>query len=568
MTQSKYDAATAKALMELAHGECKDEATAPYIQRESGLYVNESFRAVCPPGTIFDWTPADDMEWPGSPNPDTAPFLPIPFTASELAACMLDGPGQSIQFALDKRIGYPLKDGALGSIRARHRWMREALQEAYDIAAAAQLVVGEFDHEEEARAHALAQQYDDANGQANELEGVFEQGITRNEASARRARAVASVADLKAQAERAQAAVADKWKAWRKAMVRQLLWAESRRTYIARKLEETQSDEYKKLTLVVDAVFERLEKAKLKLERRQAILNSPETLCVPIGVAEADVEKALREVADAEHDMRVMRGDCDDSRLMGKELGSTQTAVGYLPDMKTEPEREAEQFWFCNVSLDLEHWATLADVSAREAAMLLCLHHPTKTTFDDAKTTMRTDLPERHLERLDRSLSDYAAQNPRPCRSLLGWYSAAQEMQIKLAPEAVLFMGYVAAKSNATPAPVRNGASNAPMDGITTKQVAAIFDGFHYTAENWPRRLSDTKWLKPAQVALGAVGGATSLWCPATLARLIHGKERVTAKQKMLEALNKKFKSNTVLEPWRTKWDEHYQMFNDADANH
>ncbi len=236
--------------------------------------------------------------------------------------------------------------------------------------------------------------------------------------------------------------------------------------------------------------------------------------------------------------------------------------------MKTEHEREAEQYWFCNVSLDLEHWATLADVSAREAAMLLCLHHPTKTTFDDAKTTMRPDLPERHLERLDRSLSDYAAQNPRSCRSLLGWYSAAQEMQIKLAPEAVLFMGYVAAKSNATPAPVRNGASNAPMDGITTKQVAAIFDGFHYTAENWPRRLSDTKWLKPAQVALGAVGGATSLWCPATLARLIHGKERVTAKQKMLEALNKKFKSNTVLEPWRTKWDEHYQMFNDADANH
>src|SRR3989344_3510649 len=114
-----------------------------------------------------------------------------------------------------------------------------------------------------------------------------------------------------------------------------------------------------------------------------------------------------------------------------------------------------------------------------------CAYTTLQTTFDDAKTTMRPDLPERHLERLDRSLSDYAAQNPRPCRSLLGWYSAAQEMQIKLAPEAVLFMGYVAAKSNATPAPVRNGASNAPMDGITTKQVAAIFDGFHYTAENW-----------------------------------------------------------------------------------
>ena len=321
MTQSRYDAATAKALMALAHGECKDEATAPYIQREGGLYVNESFRAVCPPGTIFDWTPADDMEWPGSPNPDTAPFLPIPFTASELAACMLDGPGQSIQFALDKRIGYPLKDGALGAIPARHRWMREALQEAYEIAAAAQLVVGEFDHEEEARAHALAQQYDDANGQANEREGVFEQGITRNEAHARRARAVASVADLKAQTERAQAAVADKWKAWRKAMVRQLLLVDSRRSYIAQKLEEMQSDEHKKSVLVADAVFERWEIAQLKLKRRLAILDSGPPFCVPIEVAEADVENAKREVAEAEHEMRFMRGDFDGSKPMSKESG-------------------------------------------------------------------------------------------------------------------------------------------------------------------------------------------------------------------------------------------------------
>lgn len=486
MTQSKYDAATAKALMELAHGECKDEATAPYIQRESGLYVNESFRAVCPPGTIFDWTPADDMEWPGSPNPDTAPFLPIPFTASELAACMLDGPGQSIQFALDKRIGYPLKDGALGSIRARHRWMREALQDAYDIAAAAQLVVGEFDHEEEARAHALAQQYDDADGQANEREGVFEQGITRNEASARRARAVASVADLKAQTERAQAAVADKWKAWRKAMVRQLLWAESHRIYIARRLEESQSDEYKKWELVADAAIQRRENAKIKLARRQAILNSPETLCVPVDVAEADVEKALRELAEAEHRMSVLLGNCDDSKLMGKELGPTQPEVGDLSDIKNEHERGAEQFWFCNVSLDLKDWAALADVSAREAAMLLCLHNPRKKSFEDANAIERPDLPDGHLERLDRRLSDYAAQNPRPCRSLLSWYSAAQEMQIKLAPEAVLFMGYVAAQSNATPAPMADGTSNFPTKPVqrSAAQDAAILTAIRDAGHN------------------------------------------------------------------------------------
>ena len=76
-----------------------------------------------------------------------------------------------------------------------------------------------------------------------------------------------------------------------------------------------------------------------------------------------------------------------------------------------------------------------------------------------------------------------------------------------------------------TPAPVVDSARDAFLEGITTAQVAAIFDALHYTAENWPKRLSDTKWLKPAQVALGAAGGATSLWCPATLARLIHGRQ-------------------------------------------
>lgn len=121
----------------------------------------------------------------------------------------------------------------------------------------------------------------------------------------------------------------------------------------------------------------------------------------------------------------------------------------------------------------------------------------------------------------------------------------------------------------ADPAPVV--AESVPSDtanSLTTAQVAAIFDGLQFTAENWPKRLSGSQWLKPAQVALGAAGGATSLWNPATLARLIHGMQRGAAKQKMLQALNKKFKSNPVLEPWRADWNEHYEMFNDADERH
>jgi len=240
-----YDSATAEALMKFAYPEYGEQDLKPYEIKENGVYATEAFRDVCQPGTVFNWTPADEMGWPGSPNPDTAPFLPIPFDAAQLAAAMIDGTGQSIAHAMEHRLGYPLDDEALNRFSDRMRWMRDALAEAYAMAANAQSVVGEFDHDQEALVHTMAQQFDDANGQANTREGVFQQGITSAEASARRARAVASVADLNDQTKREQAAVADKWKVWRKAMVRQLLWADSRRSYIARRLEETQTDEYK-----------------------------------------------------------------------------------------------------------------------------------------------------------------------------------------------------------------------------------------------------------------------------------------------------------------------------------
>lgn len=223
MSQRLYDASTAEALMKFAYPEYGEHDLKPYEIREDGVYAVDTFRHLCPPGTIYDWTPADEMEWPGSPNPDTAPFLPIPFNAAQLAAAMIDGPGQSIVHAMGRRLGYPLDIDALNRFPDRMRWMREALAEAYAVAAAAQSVVGEFDHDQEERAHEMAQQYEKANEQANEREGVFQQGITSDEARTRRARAVEAVADLKAHVKGEQAAIADEWKAWRKAMVRQLL---------------------------------------------------------------------------------------------------------------------------------------------------------------------------------------------------------------------------------------------------------------------------------------------------------------------------------------------------------
>ena len=224
MNQNQYDLATAEVLMKFAYSGYGEQEFSPYEIKEDGVYVTETFRDISSSGTVFDWTPADEMDWPGSPNPNTAPFLPIPFDAAQLAAAMIDGAGHLIQQAVGHRIGYPLGDDVLkGLFSARTRWAREALTQAYALAAAAQSVVGEFDHDREARAHAMAEKYEKANKQANDREGVFEQGISPDEARARRARAVASISELNEQVNREKVAVAEKWEAWRKAIVWELL---------------------------------------------------------------------------------------------------------------------------------------------------------------------------------------------------------------------------------------------------------------------------------------------------------------------------------------------------------
>lgn len=508
MQQRAYDVITAKAILELAF---PSEEFAPYDLRADGVYQSEPFLEASPPGMAFDWAPPYDMDWQGAPDPMSAPMLPIPFTAAELAAFMLDGVGGMIPETLGARIGYPVDEAALPD-SPRWRVVREALQAAYALAEAAQSVVGEFDRAEQRVADELRKKYSEARSQAIERERVMERVIVgkkkdgspeygdfiqRDEYLHRLGLAKSSVAELEEQSTQAQDAVNNKWKAWRKAMVRQLLGTESRPSYIARRLEEMQSDEYKKCESAHKAAFERLEEARLKLKRRQAILQSPENLGgIPVDVAEADVEQAKRAVADAELAIRVMRGDFGDSPPMCKELGPTQLAMCDFSGMKKEPERQAEQFWFQNGFLDLEHWVALADVSAREAAMVLCLHTPRKKSFEDAKTTMRPDLPDGHLEHLDRRFADYAAQEPRSCRSLRDWYSAAQEMKIKLAPEAVSFMAYVAAQSNAPPAPgVVNGASDAPRKA---------------------RRDLLTPVIEAAQKACGNVNDAPAVWAKLT----------------------------------------------------
>lgn len=219
MQHRTYDAATAKAILDLAFSGWE---LLPYVNREEGIFQSDAHREVSPSGEVFDWTPAYDMDGPDSPNPISAPMLPIPFSPAQLAVFMLDGAGAMIPEALECRIG----EGEPNFTRLqgpRLRVVREALREAFRLASEARQRVGAFDHEKQALAHDLCNRYDQLEGLANEREKVFEPGLTEDEYLIRRFRAVASTAGIERESRGALATTKREWEEWRRAMVREIL---------------------------------------------------------------------------------------------------------------------------------------------------------------------------------------------------------------------------------------------------------------------------------------------------------------------------------------------------------
>ena len=81
------------------------------------------------------------------------------------------------------------------------------------------------------------------------------------------------------------------------------------------------------------------------------------------------------------------------------------------------------------------------------------------------------------------------------------------------------------ATDTATPAPVvdigtsvgvePDKAEPPPVEqGLLTKDIAACFGDCYYSADNWPKRLSGTAWLKTACIGKGEIGGASAVWNP------------------------------------------------------
>lgn len=145
------------------------------------------------PAELLQWKYACELDGPDAPNPLTAPCLPFPFNANELAAFMLAGIGAGVASNYGSWENGP-DAGMLNSMGVLAREPQKALVDAYAAYRQAERAVGKLDPGLEIRRNQLANEHHQRNLEANTREGVFEPGISRDEAGMRRVRAVESTA--------------------------------------------------------------------------------------------------------------------------------------------------------------------------------------------------------------------------------------------------------------------------------------------------------------------------------------------------------------------------------------
>ena len=124
-------------------------------------------------------------------------------------------------------------------------------------------------------------------------------------------------------------------------------------------------------------------------------------------------------------------------------------------------------------------------------------------------------------------------------------------------------------QSPATPAPevavdalVEPDKAGPEAGGLLTKEIAACFADCYYSEKNWPKRMSDMKWLKPACIGLGEAGGASGLWRPLLIAQLVHKRTKgEKAKEQVMKTLNSRFTLYPALLPWRDAFNEYYATY-------
>ncbi len=196
-----------------------------FVVDERGVWIAKGGDSVCLPqaeADVLHWHPLVELDEEGSPDPSSEPSLPFPFSASKLAAFMLDGAGLFVQEAFGEWEGGP-DEAALILFGVQGTKAREVLRGAYESYRRASQYVGGIKPALDEAARESVKRYRNADGEANQREGIYEVGISDDEYGQRRARARDSVAPLATEMGNAQTRARSMRDTWRKEMVRFLL---------------------------------------------------------------------------------------------------------------------------------------------------------------------------------------------------------------------------------------------------------------------------------------------------------------------------------------------------------
>lgn len=169
-----------------------------------------------------EWTAVCDLEGPEAPDPLTTPSLPFPFTANQLAAFMLDGPGAGLTTVYGNWVDEPDAE-TLEEIGVQGTKVREVLRAAYAILRQTQDAVGALDMEQQQRAEELRLKLARASHRAYKRERAIGPSFPSVERLRRIATAEELMSALKAEATRALADSGTAFRTWRRSMVQQLL---------------------------------------------------------------------------------------------------------------------------------------------------------------------------------------------------------------------------------------------------------------------------------------------------------------------------------------------------------
>ena len=224
-----------------------------------------------------------------------------------------------------------------------------------------------------------------------------------------------------------------------------------------------------------------------------------------------------------------------------------------IPEGKSVADASIYAHAWYDSTLNAASWWVADDVTAEEAALLLCEFDPHKVAAADADkvTTSQTD-PEDFLI-LRRVFEGIGRTNNEP-RSLNQWRLLAIERGLKYHS---WIDDYAAAKFSAVEiAPVMSGPAFIP----TTEAAFSFANLNGWDEDKWKKNLgTPAKWLERCIAIRGERGKRETLWNPVLIGAALVSEKSCSSKN-----IRSKFQTVPYLAPWLDAWKTYQVEFVDT----